>query len=74
AAAVAVGVSETGLGIIMEFSGRCSREQAEATVRRMVEEALRGRGLEMRELYVRAVEHRVEKAGCAVAAVTLWGD
>lgn len=74
AAAVAVGVSETGLGIIMEFSGRCSREQAEATVRRMVEEALRGRGLEMRELYVRAVEHRVEKAGCAVAAVTLWDD
>ena len=73
AAAVAVGVADNGLGIIMEYSGRCSREQAEAAVRSMVEEALRGRGLVARELHVRGVEHRVGRTGCAVAAVTLWG-
>lgn len=73
AAAVAVGVSERGFGVIMEYAGRCSREEAEAEVRKMAEEALRGRGLKMVELYVRAVEHRVEKIGCAFAAVALWG-
>ena len=73
AAAVAVGIGESGLGVIMEFTGRCSREQAESTVRRMVEDALRGRGMHLQEIHVRAIEHKVEKTGCVVAAVALWG-
>ncbi len=73
AAAVAVGLGESGLGVIMEFAGRCSREEAESEVRRMVEQALRGRGLQVQELHLRAVEHRVEQTGCVVAAVALWG-
>ncbi|MBE3599240.1 MAG: arginine decarboxylase, pyruvoyl-dependent [Limnochordaceae bacterium] len=73
AAAVAVAVSESGFGVIMEFTGRCTREQAEAQVRAMAEEALAGRGLAVRELHVRAVDHQVERIGCVVAAVALWG-
>lgn len=72
AAAVAVAVSDGGFGVIMEFSGRCSREEAEARVRQMAENALRGRGLGIKEIHLRSVEHRVEKIGCAMAAVALW--
>lgn len=72
AAAVAVAVSEAGFGVIMEFTGRCSREEAETQVRAMAENALKNRGLAVRELHVRAVEHRVEKTGCVMAAVCLW--
>lgn len=72
AAAVAVALSDGGFGVIMEFSGACTREEAESRVRLMAESALRGRGLSVRELHVRSVEHLVEKTGCAVAAVALW--
>ncbi|HEY8426083.1 MAG TPA: arginine decarboxylase, pyruvoyl-dependent [Limnochordales bacterium] len=72
AAAVAVAISEKGFGVIMEFSGRCSRAEAEARVRQMAEDALRGRGLAIKQLHLRAVEHRVERIGCAMAAVALW--
>lgn len=73
AAAVAVGIGESGeYGVIMEFSGRCGREEAEDTVAEMARAAFRQRDRELKRLLVRAAEHKVEAIGCAFAAVALW--
>jgi arginine decarboxylase len=56
----------------MEFSGRCSREEAEKAIKRMLIEAFETRGMELAGTKIAAVEHRVEKIGCALAAVPLW--
>lgn len=73
AAAVAVGRSDRGhYGVIMEFSGFCSKEEAEETASEMVREAFGIRGLLLNELFVKGVEHRVEKIGCVFAGVPLW--
>jgi arginine decarboxylase len=71
-AAVAVGMSEDTFGVIMEFSGRCNRLEAESKVTKMVEEAFEARELALKKVMVKSVEHMVEKTGCAFAAVTLW--
>jgi arginine decarboxylase len=71
-AAVAVGMSEDTFGVIMEFSGRCNKAEAELKVAKMVEEAFEARKLALKKVMVKAVEHKVEKIGCAFAAVALW--
>jgi arginine decarboxylase len=43
-------------------------------IRQMLEEAFRVRGETIRESKVFAAEHRVERIGCAVAAVTLLSE
>jgi arginine decarboxylase len=40
----------------------------------MLEEAFRVRGEKIRDMKVFAVEHRVERTGCAMAAVTLLSE
>jgi arginine decarboxylase len=72
AAAVGVGIQHGSFGVIMEFSGKCSKKEAEAQVIRMVEEAFQVRGLTLDEVKVAATEHVVENIGCAFAAVPLW--
>lgn len=71
-AAVAVGIKKDSFGVIMEFSGKCSKKEAEAQVTRMVEEAFSMRGLELDEVKIASTEHVVENIGCAFAAVPLW--
>lgn len=72
-AAVAVGLgSPEDYGVIMEFSGHCSEEEARHTVEQMARAAFQSRGREIERVIVRAVEHRVETIGCAFAAVALW--
>lgn len=61
-------------GVIMEFHGAGGRTEAEAAIRRMLEEAFRVRGETIREMKVYAVEHTVERTGCALAAITLLGE
>jgi arginine decarboxylase len=61
-------------GVIMEFHGRATRDQAEAAVRAMLDEAFRVRGETIREMRVFAAEHTVERAGCALAAITLLAE
>jgi arginine decarboxylase len=61
-------------GVIMEFHGVAGRDEADRAIRAMLEEAFRVRGETVRELSVLAVEHTVERAGCAVAAVVLLAD
>lgn len=71
AAAVGIGVAEGSHGMIYESHGR-SKDEAEATVRRMIDEGFARRGLQLKEVVVRSAEHSVERIGCAVAAVVLW--
>ncbi|MEW6308519.1 MAG: arginine decarboxylase, pyruvoyl-dependent [Bacillota bacterium] len=72
AAGVAVGRSPGDFGVIMEFSGKCSRAEAEAELEAMVREAFSMRGLDLAEYRVKAVEHVVKSKGCAFAAAALW--
>lgn len=61
-------------GIIMEFHDKATREEAERMIVHMLEEAFKARGWRIREMKVAAVEHQVERTGCALAAVTLLSD
>jgi arginine decarboxylase len=61
-------------GVIMEFHGVASRDEAERQIRAMLDEAFRVRGETIAELRVVAAEHRVERIGCALAAITLLGE
>jgi arginine decarboxylase len=72
AAAVGVGISQESFGVIMEFSGRCTKEEAQAKVEEMIHEAFTSRGMIVAEIKAAAVEHRVRHVGCALAAVPLW--
>jgi arginine decarboxylase len=61
-------------GVIMEFHGVATRDTAEEQIRAMLDEAFRVRGEMIAEMRVVAVEHRVERIGCALAAITLLGE
>lgn len=72
-AAVAVGISGPDeYGVIMEFSGHCTRQEAQETVEYMARQALAQRERQVQRLIVRAVEHQVQSIGCVFAAVALW--
>lgn len=71
-AAVAVGRGSDGFGVIMEFVGYCGQEDAEVHVKEMVKEAFQHRGLELKEIRVAGIEHRVIYCGCVFAGVLLW--
>ncbi|HWP98470.1 MAG TPA: arginine decarboxylase, pyruvoyl-dependent [Syntrophomonadaceae bacterium] len=71
-AAIGVGIKKGSFGVIMEFSGRCSKLEAEEAIGRMVREAFQVRGLELDEIKIASTEHVVKKIGCAFAAAPLW--
>ncbi len=72
AAAVGVIVSENSIGVIMEYAGKCSQQEAHDMVYKMLEEAFQTRGLTAVDKKIAAVGHQVECFGCCVAAVPLW--
>ncbi|MGQ0571818.1 MAG: pyruvoyl-dependent arginine decarboxylase [Armatimonadota bacterium] len=74
AAAVGIGISTEGYGVIMEYSHTGTAENADEIVRRMVQEAMATRGLQVTEVVVAARDHVVQRMGCVVAAVLLWSD
>ena len=61
-------------GVIMEFHDKATREEAERTIVQMLRESFKVRGWKIRDMQVCAVEHRVERTGCALAAVALLSD
>lgn len=71
-AAVAVGLSENAFGVIMEYSGKCTSDEAKAIITKMVQEAFSTRQMNLVDIKIAATEHKVEKIGCAFAAVPLW--
>ncbi len=74
AAAVGVGLSRDGFGVIMEFHGHCGKEEAEQRVEEMLQAAFERRRMPLTEMRIRAVEHTVGRLGAVVAAVVLWYD
>lgn len=71
-AGVAVGLSKDAFGVIMEFSGHCDEETARQQLRAMVQEAFTVRKMLLADIRLITITHRVEKQGCAFAAVPLW--
>src|SRR5262249_38356882 len=59
------------LGVIMEVHGRLGAKDPERLIEQMLEEAFQVRGARTRKRDVQAAEPRVQRTGCAVAAVTL---
>lgn len=73
AASVGVGIStKDHYGVIMEFSGFCSKKDAEESVSEMVREAFEVRGLPLNKLLVKGIDHKIKNIGCVFAAVPLW--
>lgn len=72
AAAVAIGFSQDTFGMIMEYSGVCSKEEAEREVTRMVEEAFRQRNMPLVKVMARGTDIVVQHVATAFAAVALW--
>jgi arginine decarboxylase len=70
-AAVGIGIGKDSHGMIFEHHASAP-EVAERVVSGMVEEGFSRRGLPLERLIVRVADHRVERVGCAVAAVVLW--
>jgi arginine decarboxylase len=70
----ALPVDRTKAGVIMEFHDVTDRGTAEEAIRGMLAEAFRVRGEAIREVKVVAVDHRTERAGCALAAVALLSE
>jgi arginine decarboxylase len=70
-AALGIGIGRDSHGMIFEYHAH-SREVAERVVTGMVEEGFARRGLPLERVTVTVAEHRVERLGCAVAAVVLW--
>lgn len=71
-AAVGVGFSQDTFGVIMELSGKCSKDYAEETIKQMLENAFNARGMELVGVKIASAEYKVETIGCALAAVPLW--
>ena len=57
-------------GVIMEFHGVATQAEAERAIDAMLAEAFRMRGETIHEQRIFATEHRVERIGCALAAIT----
>lgn len=72
AASVGVGISNRETyGVIMEYEGFCTKEEAETRVRLMVEEGFQMRNLSLKEVLVQGIDHKVEKIGSVFAAVIM---
>ena len=71
AVAAAVPADPSLPGVIMEYSSTGHAEDALMIVRAMVEEAMRYRNFEIKEILSASVEHRVESVGAAFACVVL---
>jgi len=72
-AAVGIGIGDPSeYGVIMEFSGRCRKGEAEDAVLQMLKDAFVARDRSLQKHWVLGAEHQVKNIGCAFAAVALW--
>lgn len=71
AVAVVLPEEEKQAGLIMEYSARGHREEAEEIVRTMAVEGMTIRGRGIRSIQSCSVEYKVQTIGAAVAAVVL---
>ncbi|MFY9115307.1 MAG: arginine decarboxylase, pyruvoyl-dependent, partial [Dethiobacteria bacterium] len=68
-AAIGIGYTRDSFGVIMERSGKESREKAEATVKIMLEDAFKKRGALLENIIIKGIEYRVKHVGAVIAAV-----
>jgi arginine decarboxylase len=71
-AAIGVGRAPAGHGMIMEYAGPGTAEDAGHQVERMVRESFARRGWEVASVEIRTVEHVVDKNGAVFAGCPLW--
>jgi len=71
AACVGIGFSKDTFGVIMEYAAKGTKEEAEAKIRQMLENAFETRGIPLVDTMLASCEHVVENVGCAFAAVPL---
>lgn len=73
AAAISLGIPEDSAkaGVVMEFSGKCSSEEAREETRKMVVEAMERRSIIEYDVKSVWVEHIVDTCGCVFAALLL---
>ncbi len=71
AAAVGIGFSADSFGVIMEFSGFCSRQEAGKKIEEMLKEAFAMRQMSLVKTLIESVEHKVIKTAAALAAVPM---
>lgn len=69
-AVIAAGIGEPG-GVLMEYHHRGPGDDAERVARSMVEEGFAKRGWDLLDVRFATAEHKVERLGCAAAAVLL---
>ena len=74
--AVAVGISENKneVGVIMEFTGHCSKEEAELAVKQMVTEAMQTRKSAIKHIFLKSASVRGNgnKYVTAFSAIAMW--
>ncbi len=69
-AVIGVGTGEHG-GVLMEYHHRGPADDAERVCRAMVEEGFERRGWKLEDVRFATAEHKVDRLGCATAAVLL---
>jgi arginine decarboxylase len=69
-AVIAGGIGSEG-GVLMEYHHRGTADNAERIVTMMVEEGFERRGWKLEDIKYATAEHKVDRMGCATAAVLL---
>ena len=76
ASAVSVGIPRHSedIGVIMEYSGVCSKEEAESTVREMAREAMINHGILCKEILSSSIEKIVQnnRYAAVISAIAMW--
>lgn len=74
AAAVAVGIPEdsSSFGVIMECSGKCTKEELSERITTMVIDAFKMRNLVLKEVKVAVTDYLAIEHGSCFAGVLLW--
>ncbi len=71
-AAIAVGIPDRGVGVIMEYSGSLPEDEAREKVESMAREALELRGVKIVEIKSKVVSAIVKGPTTVFAGVALW--
>jgi arginine decarboxylase len=69
-AVIAAGTGRHG-GVLMEYHHRGPADDAERVAQAMVEEGFQRRGWTLEDVHFATAEHKVDRLGCAAAAVLL---
>ncbi len=76
ASAVSVGIPRhpEDVGVIMEYSGVCSKEEAESKVREMAREAMINHGILCKEILSSSIEKIVQdnRYAAVISAIAFW--